>query len=338
MLWETILDGSNETYYGPEIAIYNELIYVTGYTRSPDFPVKNAFQETLVGDSNFFLSCFDLQGNMVWSTFINGTTDSLITSCVVSQNHIYITGWTMSADFPVKNAMQETLRGECNAFLSCFDLVGNLEWSTYLGGTGYSNAQSCTLEQDHIYITGYTRSPDFPVKNAFQETLNGQNDAFVSCFDLIGNLEWSTYLGGTVNTRAQSCMFYQDHLYIAGWTSSLDFPVKNAMQDGFQTKRLNNDFIEDPMTNAFIVRLTPFGELETSTFMNYQGHSLRQYVDHPSCMLSAMDNGNVLVAIYQVAGSGESKMIQAWHDVQESNTLFYILTDDCKLISRHFMF
>jgi hypothetical protein len=225
------------------------------------------------------------------------------------------------------------------AQITCFDEYNQMLWETILEGSNETYyGPEIAIYNDLIYVTGYTRSPDFPVKNAFQETLNGQCDAFVSCFDLIGNLEWSTYLGGTVNTRAQSCMFYQDHLYIAGWTSSPDFPVKNAMQDVFQTKRLKNDFIEDPMTNAFIVRLTPFGELETSTFMDYQGHSLRQYVDHPSCMLSAMDNGNVLLAIYQVAGSGESKLIKARYDVQESNTLFYILTDDCRIISHHYLF
>ncbi len=113
-----------------------------------------------------------------------------------------------------------------------------LSYSTYLGGTSndYANAIALDASGD-AYVAGITGSPNFPVVNALQTALNKSlpytSDAFVSELSPGGtSLVYSTYLGGSGSEEAQGiAVDSQGNTYVAGWTSSTDFPVtKGALQ------------------------------------------------------------------------------------------------------------
>ena len=74
-----------------------------------------------------------------------------------------------------------------------------LEYSTYLGGSGWDEGQSIAVDSSgNAYVTGYTRSTNFPTNNAYQGTYGGSGDAFVAKLSATGNsLVYSTYLGGS---------------------------------------------------------------------------------------------------------------------------------------------
>ncbi len=79
--------------------------------------------------------------------------------------NIYIYSSTKSSDFPTQNAIDNTLGGQQDAVLVKFNSnLSSLAFSTFIGGSdndaGYSLALDDTL---NIYITGGTRSSDFPV-------------------------------------------------------------------------------------------------------------------------------------------------------------------------------
>jgi len=74
-------------------------------------------------------------------------------------------------------------------------------WSTFLGGSGWDKAYSLAVDGNGaVYVTGYTRSSDFPTTpGSYDQTYNGgDGDAFVTKLDSSGSrLVWSTFLGGS---------------------------------------------------------------------------------------------------------------------------------------------
>ena len=56
-----------------------------------------------------------------------------------------------------------------------------LIYSTYLGGSSSDEAFDIALDPDRCaYITGYTRSADFPTRNPYQSNTGGSRDVFVT--------------------------------------------------------------------------------------------------------------------------------------------------------------
>ena len=73
-------------------------------------------------------------------------------------------------------------------------------YSTYLGGEEDDRAHDVAVDAErNAYVVGTTDSEEFPLVNAYQTSISGQ-EAFVTKFDPEGGaLIWSTYLGGTSN-------------------------------------------------------------------------------------------------------------------------------------------
>ena len=63
-----------------------------------------------------------------------------------------------------------------------------LGFSTFLGGSEYNYGWSIAVDNvGNSYVTGYTSSSNFPMKNAYNSTFGGSYDAFVAKFDSTGN-------------------------------------------------------------------------------------------------------------------------------------------------------
>jgi len=84
-------------------------------------------------------------------------------------------------------AFQSSFSGlNTDAFLTEINSNGsNLIYSTYFGGHGDESGIGVALDQTgDAYITGPTQSRDLPTRNAFQPSMNGAADAFVSKFSV----------------------------------------------------------------------------------------------------------------------------------------------------------
>src|SRR5262249_42483337 len=101
----------------------------------------------------------------------------------------YVTGSTLSANFPVKNALQPTYGGTGNlfddgggAFVVRLAPHGTaLASSTYLGGSSDDFGRSIALDAfGNMYVAGQTFSTDFPTANGLQGANGGGADAFVA--------------------------------------------------------------------------------------------------------------------------------------------------------------
>lgn len=238
----------------------NRSAYVTGLNLSSDFPTKNAFQ---IKPGTVFVTKLEPAGNkLAYSTYLGGNGfpyDQPNGIAVDSGGNAYIAGVTSSSDFPTKNAFQKKLAGFSDAFVTKFDAAGNaLVYSTYLGGSEPDGANGIALDaHGNAYVTGVTSSTDFPLNNAGQKRLAGSSDAFITKFDAAGNeLVYSTYLGGDggpFTTQGNGiAVDANGNAYVAGYTQSPEFPIKNAFQS-------QNKASCGSCGNAFVTKLDAAG-------------------------------------------------------------------------------
>jgi len=148
------------------------------------------------------------------------------------------------------------------AFIVKYNSDGSLNFSTYLGGSSTESARGVAVDNSGaLYVTGTTFSPDFPTLNAYDTSLDGQYDIFVSKFNPDGTLNFSTYLGGSERDNAEGIGVDRfGSCYVLGTTYSDDFPTKNAL---YPFHRGSFDVI--------IAKFNPNGELNFSTYYGSNG-------------------------------------------------------------------
>jgi hypothetical protein len=240
LTYSTYLGGSGDN-IGRSIAVdASGNAYVTGITTSTNFPITpGAFQTTLGGFGDAFVSKLNAAGSaLVYSTYLGGSdNDAGYGIAVDASGHAYVTGTTLSSNFPTTlGALQTTfgggsVPGQGDAFVSKLNAAGSaLVYSTYLGGSSDESGHSIAVDASgSAYVTGFTTSSNFPITpGAFQTTLGGAGeDAFVSKLNAAGSaLVYSTFLGGRGGESGHSiAVDASGSAYVTGFTTSSNFPI-----------------------------------------------------------------------------------------------------------------
>lgn len=110
-----------------------------------------------------------------------------------------------------------------------------LIYSTYLGGSGVESPQGVAVDSlGNAYIAGFTDSADFPLTTA-GSLANGNPHVFVAKLDATGsNLIFADYIGGSSQDFGYAiALDATNNIWLAGSTSSSDFPVVDAYQGTF---------------------------------------------------------------------------------------------------------
>ncbi len=249
LIFSTFLGGSqNDVCTGMDLDSAGN-IYVTGQTLSDDFPLVNAFQSVNKGNGDAFIAKLNPDGSaIVFSTFLGGASTESPSSIKLDQGgNICVGGSTASSDFPLMNPVQGSPQGGFDSFVTKFNPAGSaLIFSTYFGGSADDFAAGPAVDAaGNIYLAGTTSSRNFPVTaGVFQSVKNGSDDAFVFKLGNAGNLVYSTYIGGSgIDNAGDIAVDGRGNVITTGFTRSLNFPRKNAFQpskggtvDSFVTK------------------------------------------------------------------------------------------------------
>jgi hypothetical protein len=272
LLYSTYLSGSNSEPHGIAVDASGDA-YVVGETTAADYPTTDrAWDRNLQSNRKAFVTKLNATGSsLVYSTFLGGTSQYDAGSAnrgysiaVDGSGNAWVTGVTVSDNFPTTTgAFQTALNGYGDGFVTQLNANGSeLLYSSYLGGTGVSYGddpdEPNRIKVDssgNAYVTGETRSTDFPVTTgALQTTFGGGDwDGFVAKIDPTktgaSSLVFSTYLGGSGGDWTGDVgIDAAGNLLIVGGTTSTDFPTA-----GVSNRTLNGT--ED----AFVANLSPAG-------------------------------------------------------------------------------
>ena len=246
---------------------------VGGATSSSTYPVTaGAFQTIGQGPypptngeaSDGFLTKLNAAGSaLLYSTYLGGTSHDAIDAMNLGPSgRIYAVGHTESTDFPTTSgAFSRTFHGGSinglmdDAFLTVISPSGggaaDLRYSTYLGGNGDDDADGVVVDAaGNAFVSGQTKSSDWPLVNPLQGVWGGQNLDFQYNTDVMlseirpsgggaSDLIFSTYLGGSGDDFVVSgglALGPQGTLYIAGYTLDPATPA-GALSVPFPTTR-----------------------------------------------------------------------------------------------------
>ena len=230
--------------------------YVTGWTRSADFPTTSgAFDTTYNGGySDVFVTKMNPSGSALeYSTYLGGSSSQIewgASVAVDAAGNAYVTGTTLSSDFPTTpGAFETTFGGGTDAFVTELNPSGDaLVYSTYLGGSGNDEGNGVALDgAGNAYVTGDTGSTNFPTTaGSFDTTYNGgNNDTFVTKVNPGGTgLGYSTYLGGTsFDIGGGVALDGAGNAYVTGYTGSTNFPTTAGSFDRTYNGGANDTFV-----------------------------------------------------------------------------------------------
>lgn len=186
LVYSTYLGGSQSEKGWGIAADDSGNAYVTGYTTSTDFPTANPLQPTPGGGGDAFVSKLNSTGSvLVYSTYLGGSSmdgNDWGGIAADSSGNAYVTGSTISTDFPTANPLQPVIGGSYDIFVSRLNASGSeLLYSTYLGGSLQDLGFDIDVTSSGVaYLTGRTISTDFPTVNPLQPSLGGTQDGFVA--------------------------------------------------------------------------------------------------------------------------------------------------------------
>ena len=289
LLYSSYLGGTNFD-QGDAIAVdISNNVYVTGLTASTNFPTTNAVQQQFVSVmlttnsaptnvvliTNFF-NGYLLNGttnvdpafdafvakfapgctSLIYSTFLGGTNNDVADGIAVDgSGNAYVTGWTVSTNFPntITNVagLYNGLTNNTglffplitNAFLTQITWNGTttnaaIGYSAVFGGTNFGFDVGYGVAVDpsgDVFVVGSSSSTNFPAVNTpgfFGPTNAGGSDAFVIAFNTNATaILYSGYLGGSGDDFGYGiAVDALTNVYIVGQTASANFPVFNANQ------------------------------------------------------------------------------------------------------------
>lgn len=283
------------TYYGEYVQVetFNSIdvdndgnAYVGGKIAGGAIEKHNIteFDQTRELDEGYLLK-FNSTGNgIVYSTYAGGSDYDEITSVTVDDSgNAYVAGWTSSDDFPGLNGYDESHNGLKDCFITKVNSTGTgVIYSTYVGGSGIDALASMSVDDDGIaYATGYTSSSNFPLQNAYSDSLNGFMDCFVFKLSQNGqSILFSSYIGGSDVDYGVGVVYDSSGAaYITGYTESNDFPLVSAFDTSFSG-----------LTESFVSKFnTTTNALEYSSYLGGSGE------DEGKC-ITVDPEGNIVVA------------------------------------------
>ncbi len=290
--WHTFLGGSSMDYSFDIVLGNSGYIYLVGTSYSTWGSPLNPFGG---GACDAFLAKLDVDGTLLWHTFLGGNDYDWGRSISMDDNgNVYMVGHSYSTwGNPLR-----PFKYSDDVFLAKFNADGELQWNTFwtvqsgysyesditvsgsgniyvVGGFDYDSRAWPTVNKydtngnalwgwsegprvdcstsggyialdksENVYFTGYSdRTWGDPLR-----PFNGAFDSYAAKLDSNGNLQWSTFLGGSGDdSEGGIALDGGGNIYIAGASSSPwghPLGIFNGGWDGFVAKLNNNGALQ----------------------------------------------------------------------------------------------
>ncbi len=207
----------------------NDNPVICSSSRSGDFPIANAFDNTLGGWQDAVIFKFNQNlSSLTFSTFLGGSNNDAGYALFIAQNNeIYVTGGTRSSNFPASVSSYKPTYGggKCDGYIAKISANGNtLMAATFIGTPFYDQSYFIQLDaKQNAYVYGQSLG-NMPVINAGYSNVNGKQ--FVTKLDSsLGTLLLSTVFGnGLPAINLSPAAFLIDcaeNIYFSGWGGNI---------------------------------------------------------------------------------------------------------------------
>lgn len=224
---------------------------VTGRTFSTDFEGRS--NSYYGGFWDAFVLGVSPSGQIQWMTYFGGSGDDNGAGIAVDGSEtVLVAGYTGSVDFDGRT--NSYYGGEMDAYALKFSLLGEIQWMTYLGGSGVDWCSGIAVDGDgNALVVGYAESTDFAGQNNSHH--GGRGDAIALKLNPSGQLQWMTYIGGNREEGGRGVAIDgTGAAIVTGETDSTTF-------EG----RINSFF--GGSWDVFTLRVSPSGQLEWMTYL-----------------------------------------------------------------------
>jgi uncharacterized protein (TIGR03437 family) len=212
-----------------------------------------------------------------FATYLGGTRDDFIAQGIGfdSQGNIVIAGSTQSTLPATAGALRTTALGGFDGFVAKLDPTGSrLLYLTYMGGTEEDRIGAIATDASGaIYLTGSTRSRDYPSQGDFMQSHSTcpfpPNVIAFSCFDAFvtklsadgRSIVYSFFLGGPrEDVGTAIAVDSSGNAYVTGTTVSPTFPNTVGIQNGIKLGRCNFVTITgDGCPDIFVTKINAAG-------------------------------------------------------------------------------
>lgn len=216
MQWTRLLGVASYQTTGYGVAAGSSgAVYVTGLTKG------NLDGQTFVGTpgaavSNVFLTKYDTSGTKQWTKLAGVSTQNTFGRAVVadSSGRVYVAGTTTGS-----LGAGNTITGTYDAFISRYDAAGNVIWTKLIGAaTKQTYGMSAATDGNgNVCMGGYT----YGRLDGNGVSPTGTYDAFVSCYNESGVLQWTKQIGAvSANTNGfATAIDASGRVYMSGDTT-----------------------------------------------------------------------------------------------------------------------
>jgi hypothetical protein len=253
-IWAKRAGGAGSD-FGQTIAISNGNIYVGGdFAGTANFNTPSAigFNELVAnggGNSDGFITKYDVDGNVLWMRRMGSTDYDEVTSIAVHNNEVYAVGafrFTANFNTPSAAGSNELISaGQHDIFITKFDENGNFQWAKRGGASGYERPEKAVANANGVYLTGtfiFTINFNTPSATGSNSiTSAGNDDMFIAHFDADGNYQWAKRGGANLTDNGYGIAVHNNEIYTVGkYANSANFNTPSSTASN--TLPSGNDF------------------------------------------------------------------------------------------------
>ena len=257
----TSIGGSNDDRITSVVETTEGGYLIGGYFYS-SIDLGNGTMLTNHGNYDGMLIKYNAEGEVEWGTSIGGSNDDRITSVVETTEGGYlIGGYFGSSSIDLGNGTTLTNKGSYDGMVIKYNVEGEVEWGTSIGGSNsdYINSVVGTTDGGYL-IGGYFQSSSIDLGNGTTLTnhKSGYYDGMVIKYNAEGEVEWGTSIGGSNNDSITSVVETTEGGYLIGGefnSSSIDLGNGKQISNHGSTSYLD----------GMVIKYNAEGEVEWGT-------------------------------------------------------------------------
>lgn len=224
-VWGTYYGGSEYDIATTIMGDATNHIYHAGMTMSFNFiATAGAHETSYQGGLDGYLAKYDSEGNLLWSTYFGGPqTDRPYALTTDDLGNMYLGGASYSeTGIATPGSYQLTIEGVDDLFIAKFNTSGELQWGSYLGGTGHDFITEMVCFNNQLFLTGHTTSINgIGTVGTFLPNNTANETAYLISFSTDGTAKnWGTYIGGSNNSSGEGLALLDNSIVVGGRTAA----------------------------------------------------------------------------------------------------------------------